>query len=851
MSIPSLKSIFEAITPENIKDIPVVRIGMEIFINVLEKNSEISRKIRSLYDNELRPDDDPKIIRAKEKIKQGLYMYYTSNLYHCLNNLTQSKSIQSSLKKFGYDKSKLFKPADENINTEFISSFRNFTQMVGTENAIDYMYTFARYLETGTLENDLEIQKTGEPFIIHYEGALNRQIFDSITRPLSHPIGWCYTYTTMFTVMLHDYFGIEVKYIFTKLEIVSQDGRSYIVFTDKTSEDVYADFRQRINPSTNYPFTDDEIAKNVQIFIKKVIDYQYWEDGVYVNRLITFDDDTVIYLNGRTGVIYYTTYEDYVLGLKNPKSVFNEHYLITEVTTDIKFLYTDVIEEFEKYFDISRIRDDNHQIADSQYFEDNNANALNVTGSEYQFVPGYDESIDKVTEFDLDEYKHLARLTYSQDYNGTLLIKDDYNNFMIIPCKDKRGADVLDTYSLRGKNYSVYFYDNINPRYYYRASGLNFDQEIKLNVPRVYTYTTSEKYGVRVSGYTPFDNTFIILSDETLRKDYKIVQQGYFNLEFDTTKLLKGKCRVDAYAVINKKKEFKCFIEFDTLNSFDVTPANIGILDYAIFLDKHAKSVPTFGTDNMVGIRSTVDGQIIGKTIKGFYKQDEYLPDVISSLSFDDKDKQLEDYSTDEIINIKNSVLKDKIIKGNIIEGEDYNKDYRTIYECTFINKGYSYKDIPCTDFIVMDSTRYAYDDFDISVIGSDYYLYTDETEYQSLDDYYIVTNDKFFIVTRENAEKDVKLNVIRNNDTISISTDADDVYIKLVNIDGTKCELYYTEDKLSDLRLLTAIKFNKYNGEPIKIGSGYLTYSIIGKAILYVDVNSTFNYTLRKIILD
>lgn len=849
MAIPSLKSIFEAITPENIKNIPIVQIGMEIFIEELEKNSEIAKKIRSLYDNEIQVEDDAKIRNAKEKVKSGLYNYYVYNLYNCLKNLTQSKSIQASLKKFGYDVSKLYNKAEENINTEFISSFRNYTQKVGTENAMNYIYSFARYLETGELENDLEIQKTGNPFIIHYEGALNRQIFEGINRPLSHPIGWCYTYTTMFTVMLRDYFGIEITYIFTKLEIVSKDERKYIIFTEKSVEEIYKDFRNRINPDTLLPYTDEEISANIQIFNKHVYDYQHWDEGEYSNTLITFDDDTVIYVDGRTGIIYYTDYEDYILGLKDPKSVFNEHKLVTEMRSDVKFLYYDTINEFGKDLDISRIRDSDHQIGDSQYFADNQLNALNVTGDEYLYVPGYDESINKPIEYNLDEFNHYARIQYDQDYSGLFMIKDDYNNFKIIDCSDKKGFVELNTYELKGHNYSVVFIDNNFQKFSYRSSGLNYIEKIQINTPEVFTYTITKKYGLKITGYTPFENTFITIKDSSLKTETKAVNVGFFSVTFDTSEMLQGYGKVEAYHYIVrddkiiKKKTDISFVEISYLNNFDTTPATIGKIKYVDIANKHVYAVPTYGTDKMARINTTVDGQKIGLKISGWYNEDSWTQTYLSNLE-QDTDQTLEDY-----YNNIYTVLSDQRVKGNIIEGEDYYKDYRTIYECSFINKGYELKDIGTSDFIVADSTRYMTDEIDVSPYGSNYYL-TTQNNIGSLDDYYIVTKDKHYLVSSEIYD-DVQLFVTKIHDTIEIRSTAVDLFLTFKNIDAQSLELY-KKDENDHIVLFKTIDLNKYRNEIYNISAETYAYRIFGgKAVAKIDVNNKFNYTVRSVLLD
>ena len=46
----NLRSIFDYLTPENIKSIPVVRAAMNVFIDSLERNSEVASRISAIFD---------------------------------------------------------------------------------------------------------------------------------------------------------------------------------------------------------------------------------------------------------------------------------------------------------------------------------------------------------------------------------------------------------------------------------------------------------------------------------------------------------------------------------------------------------------------------------------------------------------------------------------------------------------------------------------------------------------------------------------------------------------------------------------------------------------------------------
>ena len=498
MATPSLTSIFEAITPENIKNIPVVKHTMDIFLENLEANSKISRKIISLYDTEKYSDDSEEITASKQRIRNGLYLLYTNTLYKCLQSMSSSKEINKILNKFNYINSPLRRyqelhgitaenqNIEENpsvskntskknsstpefsyiiddyiqksdsvigkeaydlsssfastvINNEYISSNREFNQKVGTSNGLKYIYAFAKYIETGEVENDLSIEEIN-PFLVHYEGSLNSTIFKDIMKVLAHPLGWAYDYTTVFTVALRDYFGIEFTYTFNRLEISDTSGNFY-VFTDKSLEDVYESFETRINPKTQQVFTKEEILKQVSVVEgRHVYDYQYWEDSAgYGHQLISFDDkdEHIIYNDTSKQLIYYSTYEDYVNGLKNPEKVFDSSWkLDIDMKADVKFLYKDDIEH-ELDFHIGWVRDKDHSIGPSEFIENENKNKFKVCGEPYVFVQGIDESRNRCknySEVNSSIFNHIAKLELNQDYDGKIIVEDVEGNSVSVNC---------------------------------------------------------------------------------------------------------------------------------------------------------------------------------------------------------------------------------------------------------------------------------------------------------------------------------------------------------------------------------------------------------------------------------
>lgn len=387
-----LYNIFKSITPENIQDIPLVKFCMETFTETLQKDAQVAQNISRIYDD-YQNDDTALTKEAKDNLKTGLYMLYVNTLYNACYKMQQDPEILKTLKKFNYTENAITKDLNTLINSEFLGAQRQFSQTVGTEKALHYMYSFAKYLETGYVRDDLEISKR-DPFIIHYEGSLNKRTFETVVYPQAHPLGWAYSYTSVITQALRDYYGITLIYYVKKLWLVNYTEGKYVVFTDKTQEEIYNEFRNITNPKTNYYFTDDEIARQVTIYTNRVVkDYQRWEDenGNWC-QLFTFDDDMVLYHDGSKHTTFYTSYEDYIDGCKEPQNVWDSNFKISaDIKQDVKFEYFDE-HKLEKTFNITRVRDDDHKIGDSHYMQDEMSRAFSVSGDEYTFNQGIDES---------------------------------------------------------------------------------------------------------------------------------------------------------------------------------------------------------------------------------------------------------------------------------------------------------------------------------------------------------------------------------------------------------------------------------------------------------------------------
>lgn len=187
-----LSVIFDAIVPDNIKNLPLVKICSDIFIKQLNRNSQVSLNIRKLFDIDnnkfIESDNDGNITEitdskflteSKEFLKLGLFYTYINNVIYLIVKLQRNNVINRDLIK--------------EFNSEYFGELREYQRYVGTEKAIKYMYAFAKYLETGTIVRDLTLEQ-GSLFELRYDGSLPNDIFTVFNKQIAHPCGWLCEY---------------------------------------------------------------------------------------------------------------------------------------------------------------------------------------------------------------------------------------------------------------------------------------------------------------------------------------------------------------------------------------------------------------------------------------------------------------------------------------------------------------------------------------------------------------------------------------------------------------------------------------------------------------------------------
>lgn len=334
-----LMSIFEAITPDNIRDISVISDSMEIFIELLSEYSYISVDIHKAL------SENTTASLAEELPKIYLYDYYSM-----IENLRTNKNI---IKKFrdwnvtlnpslypvglpyigeklfinyfiiGQDGTVLKLNADDdtsefNINplskklailknnliqnkSENYFINRQFKLSKGLIKSMKFIYDIINeHLVNSQEQMDIDIQETGNPFEFIISGSIDKDIYEQSVAYLAHPAGFIYNYDYISSLKFSDDYSNKDVYIINKLEVKSD-----------TSEPVQ--------------YTGEVIYIIEKGDYKKII----FKDGFYLIQ----ESNTVKYFNSNNALVtIYPTDEVYYINLDytiSKETIFTDEFSIT------------------------------------------------------------------------------------------------------------------------------------------------------------------------------------------------------------------------------------------------------------------------------------------------------------------------------------------------------------------------------------------------------------------------------------------------------------------------------------------------------------------------------------------
>lgn len=754
-----IRGIFDAITPENIKNIPLIATAMNIFIENIEENALLSESIRRVYTNEYNASDSDIVKESKLNLRKGLLDVYLTSLYNVLSQAQDNEIVKAKFAQSGISGTPFFQDVERIINDEYFVTNKAFKEKIGTNISIQYAYNLTKYLETAQTGNDLTL-KPIKPFHFRTDGSILKEMYENIVKPLAHPLGFTYEYNQIVDQSIQDLFGVDIIYNVYSIELRNLDGRYDVYTADANDVNVKANFLGRINPMTGALFTLTEYNQNVTVFTNKVVDVfsdKVVDDRRY--RTILFKDGTYLEQYTNPIEILYLEYSDFTAGrLENTIKDYTGHWsLYVDYASDYEFSYSDEISNVLMEFNATKIKENNNGAEGNKFYNLTSGEyAFKIGGDDYKLAPGIDESENVYVNNDQLRSEISSKFTINISGKSkwidpvTVTLKDFYGNSItntgIAPDGLGNFTTSFNTYELNGDNYTIIATTShllVPYTFIVSSCGLNnFNHEFYFSSVEDNNSVTPDT--IRVIGKAPASKTFdLIITDSaggSLTSTTTSNSSGVFDKTINISTLTAGKFRIDStiYDAVGKPAQ-KAFYEASDLKTHDVdSPIRVGLFNY------------THGAPTYSGL--LVTQPVTTLTMAGIDSTDTYILKQIGELSVDDtyaeSDKYLLNYMVDNGITSISNLPSSLILRGAFIEGNKYDDSNSTVLgeEETFINYGRRVYPIDTSDFIIMTSSDYVADDFftyGLSTTG--YYLYTDEI---SGYDYYFYTNDNFYLTT-------------------------------------------------------------------------------------------------------
>lgn len=256
----NLLSIFNAITPDNIKNIPIIEDSMRIFIELLQENSPISSDIKLAVSE-----------KTNSSISEELIKIYLFDYFSMIDNLKNNKTVTSKFRNWnaalkpglyptgmpiigskliinyfsigepgavlspddngsgtGTDFN-LFPLADKLQSLEhnlLLNSPENyyvnrlFKESKGLKKGVKFIYDILNeHLVSADERRELDFQETGNPFELYITGSIDKDVYRESVAFLSHPLGFVYDYIYISELKFEDNYSLIKYYKINQLEV--------------------------------------------------------------------------------------------------------------------------------------------------------------------------------------------------------------------------------------------------------------------------------------------------------------------------------------------------------------------------------------------------------------------------------------------------------------------------------------------------------------------------------------------------------------------------------------------------------------------------------------------------------
>lgn len=313
--------IVKNLIPENIRGIKLIKDSIDVFLQHIIDNSNIAIDIANIFDEN------------KTALYEEFVKIYLKNMYLVLTDSNYNQQLNAKLTKLyklaGLKDFKEITISDDVLkilNKDIIFGNKTFKNSKGISTSIEYVYHLIEQLELqqSILRGDgyFRFIEGDEVFEYTIEGSLLQEIYEHFVKPLSHPVGWTYSYNRLYELYFKDYFLVKPVYKFNYFYVGCQWGQSdkkddykanlgYLPFTDSDGNNIkqkdgvliYADNNEK------YPFENLEDLMFVANHKDVKLDIPIIRDG---NSYDVFpaDMNNLVKDNNVTEILQYTSGKD-------------------------------------------------------------------------------------------------------------------------------------------------------------------------------------------------------------------------------------------------------------------------------------------------------------------------------------------------------------------------------------------------------------------------------------------------------------------------------------------------------------------------------------------------------------
>lgn len=322
----NLKHIWEQITPEEIKNNPVISTSMEIFCELLTTHSKISLDISNVFEDEY-------FIRE-------YFNTYNGALQSTIEQLKTDKQFFNAIYSGGNVSNGLINIDLINAPHTFFDKtdlilFREIFKKWGTIESIKYVYDWiGKY--TGEELPDL-IVKTIEPFVMEVEGTLDAVLYEKFVKVLQHPLGFQISYAKYILVKFgKEYFYNKDNMFQITKELIDDNGLYNDIFWKHNGNPNLKQFTSLDFPEFDTvlrPFSKTFYSLHISM---RTIGSSVWNTYDFLNEIDSNLDYTgntlsVLYEEhsepypGLSQEIYYLTNNKKLIIVKNSQNIINKN----------------------------------------------------------------------------------------------------------------------------------------------------------------------------------------------------------------------------------------------------------------------------------------------------------------------------------------------------------------------------------------------------------------------------------------------------------------------------------------------------------------------------------------------